>query len=97
MSYSVAMVLLERGETKNKRSYERFAGVLGEAARVGEPNERGVFEVELDMPDEEAALQRAWNAIAVSLTTDNIVLLDRPDLPEQWRHLAGPPRREPEA
>jgi hypothetical protein len=94
MSYSVPMVLLERGETKNKRSHERFAQVLGEAASVGEPDARGVFEVELDVADEDAALRRAWNAVAVSLTTDNIVLLDRPDLPEEWRHLAGPPRRE---
>jgi hypothetical protein len=93
MAYSVSMVLLERGETKNKRSYARFAEVLGEAAQVGEPDERGVFEVVLDMPDEEAALQRAWNAVAVSLTTDNITLLERDDLPESWRHLAGPPRR----
>jgi hypothetical protein len=93
MAYSVSMVLLERGETKNKRSYERFVETLGEAAQVSEPDERGVFEVELDMPDEEAALRRAWNGVAVSLTTDNIKLLDHPDLPEDWRHLAGPPRR----
>jgi hypothetical protein len=93
MSYSVPMVLLERGETKNKRSYERYAETLGEAAQVSEPDERGVFAVVLDMPDEEAALKRAWNAVAVSQTTDNITLLDRDDLPEGWRHLAGPPRR----
>jgi hypothetical protein len=33
-----------------------------------------------------------WNTVAVSGTTDNIKLLEHPDLPEQWLPMAGPAR-----
>ena len=89
---TVEMLLLPRGEVKDKRSVERLASLLGDAAVVGEPDERRVFEVEIEADDVEQARHRVWNAVAVSGTTDNIKLLEHPDLPEQWLPMSGPAR-----
>jgi hypothetical protein len=90
----VEMVLLQRGEVKNKRSLERLASALGDDAAGTQPDETtGVFEIEIEADDLDGAMQRVWNAVAASATIDNIVFLEQPDMPEQWRHLAGRPRR----
>jgi hypothetical protein len=71
---------------------ERLADTLGDIASVSEVDERRVFAIEIDAEDMETAIKRAWNAVAVSSTTDNIKLLEHADLPEHWRHLASPAR-----
>lgn len=86
------MLLLPRGEVKDKRSMERLASLLGDAATVGEPDERRVFVIEIGATDIDEARHRVWNAVAVSGTTDNIKLLDSPELPDAWRPMAAPAR-----
>jgi hypothetical protein len=89
---TVEMFLLPRGEVKDKRSRERLAMALGDQVTVGEPDERRVFEIEIEAEDIEQARQTVWNAVAASGTTDNIKLLEIPDLPDHWRPLAAPAR-----
>jgi hypothetical protein len=89
---TVEMLLLQRGEVKDKRSMERLASLLGDAATVGEPDERRIFEIAIDATDLDEARHRVWNAVAVSGTTDNIKLLELPDMPEEWRPMAAPAR-----
>jgi hypothetical protein len=91
-SQTVEMLQLPRGEVKDKRSMERLTALLGDAATVGEPDERRIFEIEIDEEDVDAARHRIWNAVAVSGVTDNIKLLDHPDLPESWRPMSAPAR-----
>ena len=86
------MLLLPRGEVKDKRSMERLTSLLGDAATVGEPDERRVFAIEIEADDLDAARHRVWNAVAVSGTTDNIKILDSPDLPDAWRPMSAPAR-----
>ncbi|MEA2150593.1 MAG: hypothetical protein QOD69_2423 [Solirubrobacteraceae bacterium] len=90
--HTVEMLLLQRGHVKDQRSIERLASLLGDDATVGEPDERRVFEIEIESDDIEQARHRVWNTVAVSGTTDNIKLLEHPDLPEQWLPMAGPAR-----
>jgi hypothetical protein len=54
-------------------------------ADVGEPDELGMFEIELEAEDQEAALRTVWNAVAATGVDDHILFLDHPDLPEHWR------------
>jgi hypothetical protein len=89
---TVEMLLLPRGEVKDKRSMERHAALLGDAATMGEADERRVFVIEIEATDLEEARNRVWNAVAVSGTTDNIKLLDTPELPDAWRAMAAPAR-----
>jgi hypothetical protein len=91
-SQTVEMLLLPRGEVKDQRSMERLAALLGDAATVGEVDERRVFAIEIHEEDVDTARHRIWNAVAVSGVTDNIKLLDHPDLPDSWRAMAAPAR-----
>jgi hypothetical protein len=58
-------------------------------ARVGEPDADGTFEIALDAPDHEAALQAVWNAVAASGADEHIVFAEHPDVPEHWRAQDG--------
>jgi hypothetical protein len=90
--FTVEMLMLPRGETKNKRSHGQIAAWMGENSNVTEPDETGVFQIELDSPDIGAAIQHAWNAVGGSGTGDHVMLLATDDLPEEWQDMAGKPR-----
>ncbi|MEA2283556.1 MAG: hypothetical protein QOK21_4163 [Solirubrobacteraceae bacterium] len=87
---SVAMLLLHPGTPRDAEARAALAGALDDA-EVGEPDELGVFEVALADDDQEAALNRVWDAVAASGTDDHIVFLEHPELPEHWRARAGSP------
>jgi len=55
------------------------------------PDDVGVFEIALDAPDHEAALQRVWDAVAAAGADEHVVFLEHPDLPEHWRARARRP------
>jgi hypothetical protein len=85
------MWLMHGGTPKDLESRERLAEALPDDAAVSEPDELGVFEVELDAENPEDALTKVWNAVAASGTDDHIVFLEHPDLPEHWRPRSGSP------
>jgi hypothetical protein len=88
----VGMLLLHGGTAKDLESRERLAEALPDDAVVGDPDELGVFEIELDAGDQEDALMKVWNAVAASGTDDHIVFLEHPELPEHWRPKSGSPQ-----
>jgi hypothetical protein len=85
------MLLMHGGTPKDMEYRERLAEALPDAV-VGEPDELGVFEIELDAEDEEDALTKVWNAVAASGTDDHIIFLEHPELPEHWRARSGSPQ-----
>jgi hypothetical protein len=86
------MLLMHGGTQKDRECRERLAEVLPEDAVVGEPDELGVFEIELAAEDQEDALTKVWNAVAASGTDDHILFLEHPELPEHWRPKSGSPQ-----
>jgi hypothetical protein len=88
----VAMLMLHFGTPRDRRARDELAAALPADATVGEPDEVGVFEIELEADDFEDALHRVWNAVAASATDDHIVFLEHPDIPEHWRPRTGRPR-----
>jgi hypothetical protein len=87
----VAMLMLHFGTPRDRRARAELAAALPADATVGEPDEIGVFEIELGADDLEDALHRVWNAVAASATDDHIVFLEHPDIPEHWRPRTGRP------
>jgi hypothetical protein len=87
---TVAMLLLHPGTPRDAEARAALADALDDA-EVGEPDELGVFEVAVADDDQEAALNRVWDAVAASGTDDHIVFLEHPELPEHWRARAGSP------
>jgi hypothetical protein len=90
MTETVAMQLLARG-ARADAAREALASALA-GARVGQPDDTGIFEVELESDDREAALGAVWNAVAAAGADDEIAFAEHPSLPEHWRHLARAPR-----
>ena len=90
--YRVGMLLMHGGTPKDLESLQRLAEALPEGAEVGEPDELGVFEIELDAEDREDSLMQVWNAVAASGTDDHIAFMEHPDLPEHWRPKSGSPQ-----
>jgi hypothetical protein len=88
----VTMLMLHSGTPRDQRALAELAAALPDA-KVGEPDEVGVFEIELEAADLEDALQRVWDAVAASGTDDHIVFLEHPDLPQHWRLVSGRPER----
>jgi hypothetical protein len=88
----VTMLLLHFGSPRDQQARADLAAALPNA-KVGEPDEVGVFEIELEADDLENALQRVWDAVGASGTDDHIVFLEHPDLPGHWRHVSGTPER----
>jgi hypothetical protein len=86
------MLLMHGGTPKDMECRERLAESLPDDAVAGEPDELGVFEIELDAEDEEEALTKVWNAVAASGTDDHILFLEHPELPEHWRPKSGSPQ-----
>ena len=88
----VTMLMLHFGKPRDQQARAELAAALPEA-KVSEPDEVGVFEVELQAEDLEDALRRVWDAVAASGTDDHIVFLEHPDLPEHWRSVSGTPQQ----
>jgi hypothetical protein len=89
--HRVGMLLMHGGTPRDLEARERLAAVLPDGAEVTEPDELGVFEIELDAEDREDSLMQVWNAVAASGTDDHILFLEHPDLPEHWRAKSGTP------
>jgi hypothetical protein len=89
--YSVGMLLMHGGTPKDLECRERLAEALPDDAAVSEPDELGVFEIELDAEDREDSLTKVWNAVAASGTDDHILFLEHSDLPEHWQLKSGSP------
>jgi hypothetical protein len=87
----VGMLLMHGTTPRDLEARAQLAEALPPDATVTEPDDAGVFEVEIDADDEEAALQAVWDAVAASGTDDHIVFLEHPDLPEHWRRYSGSP------
>jgi hypothetical protein len=86
------MLLIHGGTPKDRECRERLAEALADDAVVRQPDELGVFEIELDAEEQEDALMTVWNAVAASGTDDHILFLEHPELPEHWRPKSGSPR-----
>ena len=84
------MLTLHPGTPRDEEAREQLAAALP-GATVGEPDETGVFEIELDAGDQERALERIWDAVAASGTDDHVIFLEHPELPEHWRDRSGRP------
>jgi hypothetical protein len=90
--FPVGMLLLHPGTARDDEARDQLADALPEGAEVGEADDVGAFEVEVEAEDVEEALQTVWDAVAASGTDDHIVFLEHPDLPEHWRHRSGSPQ-----
>jgi hypothetical protein len=88
----VAMLMLHYGTPRDREARQQLAAGLPEA-EITEPDDVGVFEIELDADAQEHALQCVWDALAASGTDDHIVFLEHPDLPEHWRPRSRRPGR----
>jgi hypothetical protein len=86
---TVSMVMMHLGTPRDQEAREQLAAALPDA-RVGAPDDVGVFEIELDAGDREDALTRVWDAVAASGTDDHLAFLEHPELPDHWRHLSRP-------
>jgi len=86
------MLMLHEASPRDQEAREQLAAALPDA-EVGEPDQLGVFEIALDADDQEAALQRVWDAIAASGTDDHVIFLEHPELPEHWQSRSGRPTR----
>lgn len=84
------MFMLHSASPRDQVAREDLAAALPDAT-VGEPDDTGVFEVELEAEDTEDALLQVWNAVAAAGADDHVVLLEHPDLPDHWRERAGGP------
>jgi hypothetical protein len=84
------MLMLHPGTPRDHEAREQLAAVLPDA-EVGQPDEAGVFEIEIDAGDQEKALERIWDAVAESGTDDHIMFLEHSELPEHWRQFSGRP------
>jgi hypothetical protein len=85
----VEMLLLHEDSPVDEQARTRLADALPDA-HVGEADETGAFQIEVEGDDLEQALTKVWNAIAASGTDDHIVFLEHPELPEHWRTRARP-------
>jgi hypothetical protein len=90
--FVISMLLLHEGTGRDLDARAELAAAVPEA-KIGEPDELGVFEVELEVEHQEEALTRMWDAVAASGSDDHIVFLEHPKLPEHWRHLSRPASR----
>jgi hypothetical protein len=86
----IGMLLLHGTTPRDLEARAQLAAALPDAT-VTEPDELGVFEIEIDAEDQEAALQCVWDAVAASGTDDHVVFLEHPELPEHWRRYSGSP------
>ena len=88
MTQVVEMYLLHGGTPRDQQARAELLEQLP-GAEATEADDVGVFEIELDADDKEAALTRIWDAVAASGTDDHIVFLEHADIPEHWRERSG--------
>jgi hypothetical protein len=88
--HKIAMFMVHFGTPRDQTARAELAAALPDAT-VGQPDEVGVFEVELEADDDEDALRRVWDAVAASATDDHLVFLEHPELPGHWRDRSGAP------
>jgi hypothetical protein len=74
--YRVGMLLMHGGTPKDLEARERLAEALPDDAKVTEPDDVGMFEIELGADDREDSLTKVWNAVAASGTDDHIVFTE---------------------
>ena len=86
MTATIGMLLSDR----RRDALEELAAALPDG-RVGEPDELGVFEVEVEAEDQEGALRKVWDAVAAAGADDHVLFLEHPELPEHWRTYSGRP------
>ena len=55
------MLMLHYGTPRDREAREQLAAALPDT-EITEPDDVGVFEIELDADDQEHALQRVWDA-----------------------------------
>ena len=91
MTFRIGMLEFHYRTPRDEQARQELARVLDDAT-VGERDDIGVFEITLDAPDQEAALQKVWNAVALAGVDDHILFLEHPDLPEHWRSKSGAPQ-----
>ncbi|MCW3065281.1 MAG: hypothetical protein JWN32_2453 [Solirubrobacterales bacterium] len=87
--YRVGMVALTRGAAL-RRGLSELRTALPDAT-IGEPDQTGVFEIELRAKSFEAALEAAWDAVAAGGSDDEMAFAEHPDIPEHWRHRVASP------
>jgi hypothetical protein len=88
--HEIAMFMMHFGTPRDEEAREQLAAVLPDAT-VTAPDDVGVFEVDLEADDYEAALQRVWDGVAAAGVDDHIVFLEHSELPEHWRDRSGAP------
>jgi hypothetical protein len=81
---AIGMLLSDR----RRDALEALAAALPDG-RVGEPDELGVFEVEVEADDQEDALSTVWDAVAAAGVDDHVLFLEHPELPEHWHRFSG--------
>jgi hypothetical protein len=84
------MFMLHYDSPRDETARAALAAALP-GATVSEPDDVGVFEIELEANDYEDALVRVWDAVAASGTDDHLVFLEHPDLPDHWRERSAAP------
>ena len=87
--FTVALLMLHHDTPRDRQAVADLLEALPDGSKVSKPDELGVFEVEVEADDFEHALQRVWDAVAVSGTDDHLVFLEHPELPEHWRRFSG--------
>lgn len=87
---TVAMLSLNPATEGDEEARERLAEALPDAS-VGEPDDVGIFEIELEARDQEDALTQVWDAVAAAGADDHVVFAEHPELPEHWRRNSGRP------
>jgi hypothetical protein len=80
----VGLRLLGRGPHP-REVWQRFVDAFPEGT-VGEPDDVGAFEVEIEAGDHLQAIQRARDAIAAAGADDHIAFAEHPNVPEHWRY-----------
>jgi hypothetical protein len=88
--YTIEMLLLHGDTPRDLEARAQLAAALP-GAEIGEPDDLGVFEIELEAEDLEHALARVWDAVGASGTDDHVLFLEHPELPEHWRSRSGRP------
>jgi hypothetical protein len=79
----VLMRLETRGEP-GRRALEELRAQLPNA-RIDDPDEQRVFEIEVEADSLNEALLAIWHAVGAAGVDDHIVFMEHPQVPEHWR------------
>jgi hypothetical protein len=91
MTFRIGMLEFHYRTSRDEQARRELAAALEDAA-VGDADDLGVFEITLDAADQEAALQKVWDAVALAGVDDHILFLEHPSLPEHWRPKSAAPQ-----